>query len=81
MADLKDIKADEVLDCKGLSCPMPLLKAKKAIQKLKSGQILELLGTDPGTKTDLPAWCERAGHEFLGVIEEQGYNRYFIKKG
>ncbi len=81
MADLKDIKADEVLDCKGLSCPMPLLKTKKAIQKLKSGQILEVLGTDPGTKTDLPAWCQKAGHEFLGVIEEAGYNRYFIKKG
>lgn len=81
MADLKDIKADEVLDCKGLSCPMPLLKTKKAIQKLKSGQILEVLGTDPGTKQDLPAWCEKAGHEFLGVVEEAGYTRYFIKKG
>ncbi|OAG27265.1 sulfurtransferase TusA family protein [Thermodesulfatator autotrophicus] len=85
MADVKvapeGIKADVTLDCKGLSCPMPLLKTKKAIQKLEKGQILEVLGTDPGSKNDIPGWCERSGHEFLGMKEESGYFVFYIKKG
>jgi len=80
MVDVSTIKADEVLDCKGLSCPMPMLKIKKAIQNLKSGQILEVLGTDPGTKNEVPKFCEKEGHELLGIIDEPGYTRYFIKK-
>lgn len=47
---MDDIKADETLDARGLSCPMPLLKTKKTIEKLASGQILEILGSDPGTQ-------------------------------
>lgn len=80
MVDLTSIKADEVLDLKGLSCPMPILKTKKALQNLKSGQILEVWGTDPGTKNEMPKMCEKEGHEFLGMIDEPGYTRYFIKK-
>ncbi|BAU23794.1 SirA-like domain-containing protein [Caldimicrobium thiodismutans] len=80
MVDLSSIKADEVLDCKGLSCPMPMLKTKKALQKLSSGQILEVLGTDPGSKNDIPSMCKKEGHEFLGMIDESGYTRYFIRK-
>ncbi|HHK60229.1 MAG TPA: sulfurtransferase TusA family protein [Desulfobacterales bacterium] len=79
--DLDSIKPDETLDAKGLSCPMPLLRTKKAINNIQSGQILEILGTDPGSKNDLPGWCERSGHEFLGVKEEDGFFRFFIKKG
>ncbi len=80
MVDLSTIKPDEVLDCKGLSCPMPMLKTKKALQKLQSGQILEVLGTDPGSKNDIPNMCKKEGHEFLGMIDETGYTRYFIRK-
>jgi len=80
MVDLASIKADEVLDCKGLSCPMPMLKTKKALQKLQSGQILEVWGTDPGSKNDIPNMCKKEGHEFLGFIDEAGYTRYFIRK-
>jgi len=68
------------LDAKGLSCPMPLLRTKKEIEKIKSGEILEVLGTDPGSKHDLPGWCKRAGHEFLGVKEETGLFHFYIKK-
>lgn len=75
-----NITANEVLDAKGLSCPMPLLKTKKAISKLSSGQILEVLGTDPGTKNDLPGWCQKEGHEFLGIKEESDFIRFYIKK-
>ncbi|MFH1215393.1 MAG: sulfurtransferase TusA family protein [Pseudomonadota bacterium] len=84
MSDVKqapaDTKADRTLDAKGLSCPMPLLRTKKEIDKISSGQILEVLGTDPGSRNDLPGWCTRAGHEFVGEKEESGYFRFFIKK-
>ena len=79
--DLDNIKADEVLDAKGLSCPMPLLRTKKAINNIKSGQILEVQGTDPGSKNDLPGWAERSGHKFLGTKDEAGFFRFFIQKG
>ena len=75
------IKAEKTLDAKGLNCPMPLLKAKKAIEAMESGQVLEILGTDEGSKVDLPIWCERVGHSFLGVKKEMHYFRFYIKKG
>ncbi|RLB82539.1 MAG: sulfurtransferase TusA family protein [Deltaproteobacteria bacterium] len=74
-----DITPDETLDCRGLSCPMPILKTKKAIGKMKSGQILEVLSSDPGTKNDLPAFAKKGGHEFLGLKEEQGFTRLYLK--
>ncbi len=77
MAD--DIKPDETLDCRGLSCPMPILKTKKAISKMKSGQILEISSSDPGTKNDMPAFAQRAGHEFLGEEDDEGFTRFFLK--
>jgi tRNA 2-thiouridine synthesizing protein A len=79
--DLDNIKPDQTLDAKGLSCPMPLLRTKKAIESISSGQILEVLGTDPGSKNDLPGWCQRAGHTFLGDKEDAGFFRFYIKKG
>ncbi len=71
---------DETLDCKGLSCPMPILKLAKAMKALDSGKVLELLGTDPGSKNDIPAWCEKTGNEFLGMEDEAGVNKFYIKK-
>ncbi|MBU0943754.1 MAG: sulfurtransferase TusA family protein [Proteobacteria bacterium] len=79
--DLNSIKPDQTLDAKGLSCPMPLLRTKKAINGINSGQILEVLGTDPGSKNDLPSWCERSGHTCLGNVDDVGFFRIFIKKG
>ena len=61
-----------VLDCKGLSCPMPMMKIAKAMKELKSGEVLEILGTDPGTKTDLPSWCEKTGNELLESSDLEG---------
>jgi len=78
---VENIKSDETLDCRGLSCPMPLLKTKKALKKLKPGQILEILGTDPGSKNDIPDYAKKQGDEFLGFEDKAGYTRYLIKKG
>lgn len=75
------LKVAAVLDAKGLSCPMPLLRTKKEIGKINSGEILRVEGTDPGSRNDIPGWCERSGHEFLGLKDEEGYTVYFIKKG
>lgn len=69
------------LDCKGLSCPMPMMKVAKAMKDLSAGDILEVLGTDPGTKTDLPNWCAKTGNEFIESTElEGGVTRMIIKK-
>ncbi|MCK5339094.1 MAG: sulfurtransferase TusA family protein [Bacteroidales bacterium] len=76
-----DIKIDETLDCKGLSCPMPMMKLAKAIKGLNSGEILEMLGTDPGTKSDLPKWSEKTGNTIVEQGEvESGVFRFLIQK-
>ena len=78
--DLKEIKADNSLDARGLGCPMPLLKAKKAFEALSSGQVLEIVGTDPGSKNDFPNWAERTGNQYLGVVEEGDHYKFYMKK-
>ncbi len=80
LEELRKLKADKVVDARGTSCPGPLLAAKRAIAEVPVGGILEVLSSDPGTKRDLPLWAKKAGHEFLGVLEEPGYWRLFIKR-
>ncbi|MBE0661870.1 MAG: sulfurtransferase TusA family protein [Bacteroidales bacterium] len=76
-----ETKFDLTLDCKGLSCPMPMMKLAKTMKELKSGQVLEMLGTDPGTKSDLPKWCEKSGNIMLQEeMLDGGVFRYLIKK-
>ncbi len=76
------INADQVLDTSGLSCPMPLLRTKKALKELDSGQVLQIIGTDPGSKNDIPDYGNKHGNEFLGMYDsEDGKTYYFIRKG
>ena len=75
----EDITPSETLDCRGLSCPMPLLKTKKAMGKMKSGDILEILGTDAGSKNDLPSFANKSGNEYLGEKEDEGFTRFYLK--
>lgn len=71
----------ETLDTKGLSCPMPMMKLAKAIKGINSGEVLEMLGTDPGTKSDLPKWCAKSGNTLLeGTDLEGGVFRFLIQK-
>jgi len=79
--DLSQIQADKVVDARGSSCPGPLLEAKKAIGTVPVGGVLEIWSSDPGTKNDIPAWCKKVGHEFLGVLEADGYSRLFVRRG
>ena len=75
-----DFNVDKTVDCKGLSCPMPILRLTKEIKSLESGQVLELLGTDPGSRKDIPGWCEKTGNELLGNDEDGGVFKFYIKK-
>jgi len=80
--DLSQVKVDKQLDAKGLSCPMPLLKTRKALQDMQPGQVLEVFSTDHGSKNDLPAFCRNSGNEFLGFEDlDEKTTRYLIRKG
>ena len=74
------VEINQTLDCKGLSCPMPIVKLNSAIKKIKVGQVLEMLGTDPGSKGDVPLWCKRKGHDLLEVLEEDGIYKFIIRR-
>jgi tRNA 2-thiouridine synthesizing protein A len=78
--ELKTLKVTKIVDARGTACPGPLLEAKKAVGTIKHGDIMEVLSADEGTKTDLPKWCAKQGHEYLGTIEENGFFRVFMKK-
>lgn len=73
------VEADQTLDCCGLSCPMPIIKLAKGIKKIDAGQVLELLATDPGSKTDVPVWCKKMGHELMESVEEKGVYKFYIR--
>jgi tRNA 2-thiouridine synthesizing protein A len=76
-----DVKIDVTLDCKGLSCPMPMMKLAKTMKGMKSEEVLEMIGTDPGTKSDLPRWCEKTGNTLLDESElAGGVFRFLIQK-
>ncbi|WP_113927819.1 sulfurtransferase TusA family protein [Bacillus sp. P14.5] len=77
---MEQIKANEVLDAKGLACPMPIVKTKKAINELEAGQVLEVAATDKGSKADIKAWAEKAGHQYLGTIEEGDVLKHYLRK-
>ena len=80
MTDLTEINANRVVDARGSACPGPLLEAKKGIGTIGVGEILEIWSGDANTKNDIPKWCQKVGHEFLGSIEADGYDRLFIKR-
>ena len=81
MSDLDNIKADLLVDCRGLSCPMPILRLKKELRSLKPGETIEIWSTDPGSKKDMPDFAKQQGEEFLGYADGDGYTRYLFKKG
>ena len=76
--DLSTIEAASSIDARGSACPGPLLEAKKGIGKVKVGETLEILSNDPGTKNDIPIWAKKVGHEYLGHLQSDGYERLFV---
>jgi TusA-related sulfurtransferase len=78
--ELKNLKAEQVIDARGTACPGPLLEAKRGIAKVSKGGIMEVLSSDEGTNDDIPLWCRKIGHEHLGTVEDAGYWRLFVKR-
>ena len=74
------MNADQTLDCVGLYCPMPIFKTNEKIKELKPGEVLEVVADDKGIKLDMPAWCQSTGHEFMGMEEENGEIKVYVKK-
>ncbi|WP_313891980.1 sulfurtransferase TusA family protein [Psychrobacillus sp.] len=74
------MKSDVLLDAKGLACPMPIVKTKKAMTNLDGGQVLEVHATDKGSKADLQAWAESTGHQYLGTLEQDGVLKHYLRK-
>jgi tRNA 2-thiouridine synthesizing protein A len=75
-----DTTPDEVLDCTGLACPVPVVKTSQAIKKLAPGQVLELLATDPGVEPDIRAWSRRTGNELVAIAQEAGVFHVLIRR-
>jgi tRNA 2-thiouridine synthesizing protein A len=72
--------ADQVLDTKGLTCPMPVLKAKKALNEMAGGTTLEILATDPAAKEDFEVFCRSTGHELLEFSEDCNVQTFLIRR-
>ena len=68
------------LDCRGLVCPLPVIKTKQAIDKMAVGQVLEMIATDPGAKSDMVAWSKSTGHVLVDTREVPGVYTFYIRK-
>jgi TusA-related sulfurtransferase len=78
--DLNTINPDGTVDARGSACPGPLLEAKKGIGKVKVGEILEVFSNDSGTRNDIPVWARKVGHEYLGHVEADGYDKLYVRR-
>jgi tRNA 2-thiouridine synthesizing protein A len=78
--ELKTLTANKTIDARGTACPGPLLEAKRGIAAVSLNEIMEVLSSDEGTNDDIPLWCKKVGHEYLGNIEEAGYWRIFVRR-
>lgn len=74
------IESNRILECEGLACPMPVVKTKKTIEEMQPGEVLEVRATDKGSVADLQSWSKRTGHQYIGITEENGIFRHFIRK-
>ena len=77
---MNEMVHDQALDCRGLSCPLPILKTKKQMDAMKSGQVLKMEATDPGSVSDVNAWTRRTGNQLVTHSEEGGLYIFYIKK-
>jgi len=74
------IPVTQELDCQGLSCPLPIIKTKRAIDALAPGEVLKMVATDPGSVNDMAAWVKKTGHEMVGSEDADGVFAFFIRK-
>jgi TusA-related sulfurtransferase len=77
---VENIKADVTTDVVYMMCPMHLLKLEEMIKEIEPGQVLEVLTDYDGALEDIPGWCEKNGHEFLGIEETEDFYKFYIRK-
>lgn len=75
-----EYKVNKVVDARGSHCPGPLMELIKAIKNSQVGEVISVYSTDSGSKTDIPLWVKKAGHELLGVYERDGYTEFVVRK-
>jgi tRNA 2-thiouridine synthesizing protein A len=73
-------KIDRSIDARGMPCPGPLMSLIGAIRERELGSVIEVLSSDEGSKTDIPAWIQKAGHELVEVVDDDGFRRFVVKK-
>ena len=78
--ELKSLEVDKTVDARGTACPGPLLEAKRGIADISKNGIMEVLSSDEGTNDDIPLWCKKVGHEYLGNVAEAGYWRIYVRR-
>ncbi len=77
---MSTLPVEQTLDCRGLSCPLPILKTKKTVNNMADGEVLMLLTTDPGSPGDVAAWAKKTGNKLLTSQAEAGVYTFYIKK-
>ena len=77
---MSEMTSNMELDCQGMNCPLPILKTKKAIDAMSSGEVLKMVATDAGSVNDMASWSKRTGNEVIDHTEEGGVHTFYIKK-
>jgi tRNA 2-thiouridine synthesizing protein A len=78
--DIGMMAFDHELDASGLNCPLPLLRLKKALSAMQSGEVVRMLATDPTAYLDIGVYAEQTGHQILGHCEQEGIQTFFVRK-
>lgn len=77
---MSEIASNMELNCQGMNCPLPILKTKKAVDGMQSGEVLKMMATDPGSVNDMASWSKRTGNEVIEHTEDGGVHTFYIKK-
>lgn len=78
--ELKALTPDKVIDARGTACPGPLLAAKRSMAEVPIKGIMEVISSDEGTNKDIPRWAKKMKHDLLGITEDDGYWRLFLRR-
>ena len=77
---MSTVQVDKSIDARGMACPGPLMNLIGAIRQGQVGQVFEVLSSDEGSRTDIPAWVAKAKHELVEVRQDQGFARFIVRK-
>ena len=77
---ITELAATKTIDARGMACPGPLLNLIGAIRQGQVGDVIEVISSDAGSRTDIPAWVAKAKHEMVKVVEEPGFARFIVRK-